>query len=658
VRPLLLSWIALSAAACTAKAQEILPRAEKGILRLVVPLQSSGVVNLDGDWEFYREKYLNPGDWAKVQSSFIEVPGIWNDHPDVKNTLSKSHPGYGFATYRLRVVTGHSTAALALLMPAVSTAYRLFVNGTLVLTVGTPGTTQANTRPMFHAQVVRLAPALDSYELIFHVANFSHRDGGIWNSILLGTDAAIEKIRVKNLFGDFFLAGAIFIMGLYHIMLYLLRRKDKSPLGFGVFCILIAAHIFCISEFTVFIFFPKLPWEAGTRFVYIIWPLAALTFSYYATRIFPLGGFKVPYQITKIVLVLFVPLFALLPFEHITYADWALEGVTGGIMLIGVYLVIRAIPKQRVDAFVYFGAFILFVLCYVNDALYTNHIIYQTTTLMPAGLMLFLLAQSFLLSKRSAAAYEQLEELSESLEKKVVSRTAELQEANALKDKFVALISHDLRSPISGMRQILKILSGMDVSKQKAEFADLVGVGEKSMATLMGMIEQVLDLTRISGGKIQPLWEKADLAELVRAAAEKISLQARSKGVTLDIRLAQPILSHTDATLFAQSVQNIVHNAVKFCNHGDSITIDYKLRGDYHSFKIIDTGSGIDAELLPDLFKANVKTSTTGTGGELGNGLGLPLSCEMIAALRGKITVTSEIGKGTCFTVSLPQRNA
>jgi signal transduction histidine kinase len=655
VRLWLVSGIAFFALACAPKKNEIPPHAEKGVLLFTTPLAQPGA-ELNGEWEFYPAKHIHPSGFSGFKPAYLEVPGVWNDF---KGDEAKPFGSYGFATYRLRVNVGTDKNSLSLLMPSISTAYRLYTNDTLVATVGEPGTTRETSRPMFHTQIVRLPPPVaGGYDFVFHVSNFSHRDGGIWNAILLGSDETIEKIRIKNLFSDFFLSGAIFIMGLYHIILYLLRRKDKSPLGFGLFCILIALHIFCISEFTAFIFFPDLPWEIGIRFVYVIWPLAALTFSYYATQIFPLRGFREPYQVTKFLLALFVPLFILLPFEYITYADWALEAVTVGIMFIGIYLVIRAMPKQRVDALVYFGAFVVFVGSYVNDALYTNHVIYHTTILLPAGLLIFLLAQSFLLSKRSAAAYAQLEELSELLEKKVIARTAELQEANALKDKFVALVSHDLRSPISGMRQILKILSGMDVAKQKEEFTELVGVGEKSMATLTGMIEQVLDLTRIRGGQMQPLWEKANLTALVKAAAEKVSLQAKSKGITVDIRLPHVIYTETDPALFSQSLQNLVHNAVKFCKRGDMIAVAYELAGDCHNFSVTDTGIGIGTELLPDLFKANVKTSTTGTAGELGNGLGLPLSYEMIAALGGRISVTSQIGKGACFVVSLPARYA
>lgn len=639
-------------AVCNRQPRQISPRPQKGFLSLAsIPK----VVNLDGEWEFYPRKFFNPGEFKGVKPGFIQVPGIWNDY---QGEDAKPFGGYGYATYRVKVASPPGMS-LSLLMPSVSTAYRLFVNGALVNRVGEAGTTRDNSKPSFRTQIIRLPPAgSGTYELVFHVSNFSHRDGGIWNAVQIGSDADIENLRIKNLFGDFFLAGAIFIMGLYHVILYLLRRKDRSPLGFGLFCILIASHIFFISEFSGFIFFPGIPWEAGTRFVYIIWPLAALTFSYYATRIFPLGGFEAMYRLTAIVLVLFVPLFVLLPFDYIAYADWALEAVTGIIMLIGIYLVVRTLRHRRIDALVYLGAFVVFVLCYVNDALYTNHIVYATTTLLPVGLLIFLLAQSFLLSKRFAAAFAEVEELSESLERKVTVRTAELQQANALKDKFVALVSHDLRSPISGMRQILKILSGMDVAKEKTEFADLVGVGEKSMATLTDMIEQVLDLTRIRAGKMEPLWEKADLAHLVRAAAEKVSLQAKKKGVAMDIRLPEPILTDTDPTLFGQSVQNLVHNAVKFCSSGDRIMISYEVREDFHLFSITDTGTGIDPELIRDLFKIDVKTSTTGTSGELGNGLGLLLSYEMVAALGGEIKVTSELGKGATFIVSIPARKS
>lgn len=606
-------------------------RAEKGVIR-VPDLGGYNTVNLDGEWDFYRGKHLTPGEISGLTPASIAVPGVWN------TPAQKPLPGYGIGTYHLKIIlTGAPSAEnFSLLLPAISTSYRLFVNGNLMTAIGTAGLSQETSKPAFRTQALRLPPvAAGGYDLVIQVSNFSHRDGGIWNPIQIGTDTAITALREKNLLGDFFLSGAIFIMAIYHLILFLLRRNDASPLWFGLFCLLIASHIFFISEFAGFNFFPDLPWETGIRYVYVIWPLALLTFSFYATRIFPAVGFEKLYRVLKFTPLVFVPVFIFLPFEYIPVADLSLEAVTGTVMLIGIYIVLRALRTKRADALVYLGGFVVFVACYAIDALATNHIIYFAHALLPGGLLTFLIAQSVLLAKRFGEA----------------------ERANALKDKFVAIVSHDLRSPVIGMRQILKLLPGIDNSREKAAFAELIAVGEKSMASLAEMIDQVLDLTRVQSGKIRPLFAATNLTVAVRSAEAKVAAQAGHKNIVLSLPLPTEIHAYTDAALFSQCMQNLLHNAVKFCRSGDSVTVTYAA-GDGHVFSVKDTGPGIASDLVPHLFRADIKTSTTGTGGEIGNGLGLPLCHEMISALGGKIAVTSQAGRGTTFTVRLPAANA
>ena len=626
-----LSWIALSAIACGAKPGAQQPLAQHGILRLANSPHTYSTVNLDGEWDFYRGKHIAPKQIAAATPEPITVPGVWN------NPAQKPLPGYGIGTYRLRIIFADAAqgAGLSLLLPSISTSYKLFVNGNLVNSVGIAGENKATSTPAFRTQIIRL-PAAPAHELVFHVSNFSHRDGGIWNSIQIGGDAAIENRREQNLFGDFFLAGAIFIMAIYHLVLFMIRRNDASPLWFGIFCMLIASHIFFISEFAGFNFFPGIPWETGIRFVYIIWPLALVTFTFYATRIFPAVGFGQLYRMLKLTPLIFVPLFLVLPFEYIPYADLSMEAVTGGVMLVGLYIALRTLMRRRFDALIYLGGFVVFIACYAVDALATNHVIYLAHSVMPAGLLTFLIAQSYLLAKRFAEA----------------------ERANALKDKFVALVSHDLRSPVIGMRQVLKILPGLDSVREKEQFHELIAAGEKSMTALAEMIEQVLDLTRVQSGKIQPLIVATDLAAAVRAAEAKIALHAKDKEIQINLSLPEKISTCTDTALFTQSLQNLLHNAVKFCMAGDSVSVTYSFTGAIHHFAVSDTGPGISSELIGHLFRADVKTSMPGTAGEVGNGLGLPLAQEMIAALGGKISVTSVRGEGTTFTVTLPHKSA
>jgi len=296
----------------------------------------------------------------------------------------------------------------------------------------------------------------------------------------------------------------------------------------------------------------------------------------------------------------------------------------------------------------------------INDILHTNLII-DTGFYGPWGLFIFVCSQAVFLSKRFTRAFIQVEELSENLERKVTERTRQLEiektkaeEANRLKDKFVGLISHDLRSPISGANGLIKMVLEMDAPLAKKEIDDLLKLSEKSLCLSLNMIEQVLDLTRIRSGKILPIFEKTDLGKLLDSAINKISPKAKEKGIQIVNDVAQQTMLFADPVLLGQIFLNILNNAVKFTRQNDSIEMKYSLKDQKHIIELADSGIGIAEKYIPDLFNPSVQTSTVGTLGESGSGLGLPLCREMVESMRGEISVSSELGIGSTFTIVLP----
>jgi len=237
--------------------KQIPSKAVKGILDLTDwDFKRDGPVNLAGEYEFYWKQHLEPSDFLNTtlphKTGFIGVPAYWNSYEGEGKKLS----GYGYATYRLKILLGGQSEPLALKLLDMGTAFTIYLNGERVCSAGAAGKNRKTTVPRYFPQVVGFEAEKNQVEVILQVSNFHHRRGGAWEPIRLGTDKDMRKIREQRLSIDLFLFGSIFIIALYHLGLFALRKKDRSTLYFSIFCFLIALRLLTTGERGIlFIFF-------------------------------------------------------------------------------------------------------------------------------------------------------------------------------------------------------------------------------------------------------------------------------------------------------------------------------------------------------------------------------------------------------------------
>ena len=224
------------------------------------------------------------------------------------------------------------------------------------------------------------------------------------------------------------------------------------------------------------------------------------------------------------------------------------------------------------------------------------------------------------------------------------------EEATALKDKFVSLVAHDLRGPLSTLLGFLKMFHlPFNPDQQEKILSSALQTAER-MATL---IEELLSVSRLKTGTVRP---RPFFVDAFLVAEHAIACQihpARSKGVTLKNCVPINTRIYADPTLLGEVLTNLVNNAIKFSKAGDVVTLSLAGK-DPLSIAVSDTGTGIKPNLLPSLFNYEVKTSTRGTAGETGTGLGLPLSNDIMAAHGGCLRVESTPEKGSSFYADLP----
>jgi CheY-like chemotaxis protein len=166
------------------------------------------------------------------------------------------------------------------------------------------------------------------------------------------------------------------------------------------------------------------------------------------------------------------------------------------------------------------------------------------------------------------------------------------------------------------------------------------------------LIDEVLSLTRLRTGKLR-VHKRPIAAGVLLAAVMGFRFQAEQKGVRLVNEVPDSLQLAADPVLFGQVVQNLVSNAIKFSRPGGTVRL-FAPPDHAASLAVQDNGVGIDPKRLLDLFRSDVKTSTVGTAGERGTGMGLPLSHDIVAAHGGTLRVESEPGRGSTFYVDMP----
>jgi len=405
---LLISLLVVLCACRNDPGQRIPPEAVEGILDLTQwDFKKDGSVKLKGDWEFYWQQQLSPDDFLKSTPSritgFVRVPEYWNSY-DIDGVKL---PGEGYATYRLTVLLDEQRQPLALGLMEISTAYNLYVNGRNLASAGAAGTSRDATAAKQFRQVVDFEPSTDRLEIILHVSNFHHRKGGVWEVIELGGEKHIRQSQVKRLGFDLFLFGSIVIMGLYHLGLFVVRRRDRSPLYFSIFCFLIAVRLFTTGERFLIRLLPGINWETVTKLEYLSFYLAVPAFVLFMQSLFPKFSKRFLYTVGLLaagfsfnVLITQAKFFSQI--NHIY------EVITFLAIIYCLYVILIAFTEKRLEAFVFLIGFSILALMTINDILYVEGII-ETGYLAPFGLFVFIFSQAFLLSFRFSNALATVE---------------------------------------------------------------------------------------------------------------------------------------------------------------------------------------------------------------------------------------------------------
>jgi signal transduction histidine kinase len=419
-----------------APAKKAPPKAVKGILDLREwDFERDGNINLDGEWEFFWRELPKTENLvlSEERKEFLEVPRPWNDYTPKNSELQKEKingkvGGIGFATYRLKVLLGKNTH-LSIRSPNQGTAYELYVDNVFLFKSGKVTQSAEDFLEGRSVDYLDLSSTQEEINFLFTISNHNHRDGGLWFSVTLGKKENIRKLQISNLSMELFVSGILFIMGIYHLSLFLLRGKDRSPLYFGLYCLLISLRTLITGDKFLHSLYPNLNTTLSLKLEYI--PL------YFGLPVFFEFLYSLFYQevnqfIRKTILSVCSILTLMVVFLPSIIYTKTLIGYEIFLILTILYLLfilIKAVQNKREGSVIFLSGYIIFALVIVNDILHDNNTI-NTGYFAPWGFVVFIFSQSFLLTSRFAGAFKRVEDLSQNLEKKVEERTLTLDIAN------------------------------------------------------------------------------------------------------------------------------------------------------------------------------------------------------------------------------------
>lgn len=667
---------------------------KEGILDLTQVHVSENPLKLKGEWAFYWQELLSPED-IQIHSArdgnhdrWISIPSSWLGYRLDGQQLN----GTGFATFRMVVELSEQdrNERLALRLPTIFHAYKLWVNGELLAEVGVVGQDKSNVTPQLSTKLVFFQPENDRVELVMQVANFHHKRGGITKPIELGGSDVLTVRTNLRIAAEMFITASLLVIGMYHLLLFALRRKDRAPLYFGLFILLFGIRSLLVGELMLTQLWPGFPWEMQFKIEYLILCSGGYIITMYSNCIFPnyvSRWFRLGTRIVTGALCLVVVVTPALFYTK-------LLTVIGVIVVLHiVYLMIglvQAAVRRMEGALIFLVVSMVALVTIINDFLYYNEWSRIGNT-SPLGLLVFTIAQMLLLSSRftRAATNEEriarelqeanhkLTEMNMNLERTVQERTQALSAAHddlrlsydqllqseQGRKKLLAYITHDLRLPLSSMLGYVEAVQDRVKPERNEQYLKYI---RDNTIRINRMIEELSFLSHLETGQVSYHMEPVHVVRFLREFYEQYELVVRDAGLnfmldignTEDHGLGSPMVE-MDTQRVEQALFNLVSNAMKFSPRGGMVRIALAVEEMNHAryaiMSIQDSGMGIPPEQLEQIFDRNYRVDRPGReNGVEGSGLGLAICREIVQAHGGTVRAESDGMTGSIFYVSLP----
>lgn len=644
------------------------PKVERGTIDLTNwDFERDGVVKLNGDWEFYWNSFLmDLPSTARhnIDPGYLFVPGLWNNKQINEITL----PGHGYASYRLKI-RHNIKDNLSIRYLNAATSGEIFVDGVSLFRSGVPGKTIESTYPSYKPGTFSFSPQGETVEIVVQIANFHHKKGGQWEPLILGTTDQISQYKNRQVFIELLSIGGIFIMALFHLIIFMKHTYEKPLLYFGIFAFLISVKFLVSSEFTIYMF-TELRWMHLVRIDYLSFYLAILFFLFFFRSLFPKETYRWFVNTIIVVSLLFSASVLILPLNYFSYGMlyFQIFTIVGGSFVF--VILIQAIKHKREGSHYFLYGFIMLFVCMVHDIMKVNEMVYSIS-LVPVGLPLFILFQALILSTKIRKALFANEKLTIDLQQqndeylqlnnmykiqneqlKIAKEKAE--ESDRFKSAFLANISHEIRTPMNGILGFAELLGNDEISEAKKSW--YLSILKERGHHLLGVINDIIDVSRIETGHIDLRKDTTNINALFSELFDSYYHACKKKQIKLIRNAVLPdsqSIMLVDKQKLRQILDNLLSNAIKFTNSGE-VEFGYLVVDNMIEFNIRDTGIGMSEREIAVIFDRFNQANKNISRRYGGTGLGLSIVKAYVEKMGGQIVVQSQPGEGSVFKFFIP----
>jgi two-component system phosphate regulon sensor histidine kinase PhoR len=224
-----------------------------------------------------------------------------------------------------------------------------------------------------------------------------------------------------------------------------------------------------------------------------------------------------------------------------------------------------------------------------------------------------------------------------------------------VRQEFLSNISHELRTPLTSILAFVETLETSALEDQESA-KRFLAIIRKNAARMNTLISDIIELSAIESGNVTVRAEQVSLAPLVTEVISSLAAQASARAIIVDNEIPISATVFGDARRLEQMLTNLIDNAIKFNREGGKVTVKFE-RSSRDQIMIVDTGEGIPAQYLDRLFERFYRVDRARSREVGGTGLGLAIVKHLARAHGGEVSVTSELGKGSTFTIELPQHS-
>ncbi|OXM82990.1 ATP-binding protein [Paenibacillus rigui] len=621
------------------------PVAERGVMDLTGwDFAASGIAPLNGEWEYYRNQLLVPDDFnpdkrggkLPEMTAYVHVPDIWDRY------LGQEDAAHGYATFRLRVKLEEGNGRIYGIRPLnIKTAHKLYVNGREIGGRGIPGLNSQGTVSVNAPYARFFALEGSSAEIVVQVANYRYADGGITHPIFLGYQEDIQFSRETAVSIDLIAVSGFVLIGTYFLVLYRMRRRERSWLYFGLCCVSVGMYVATHGEKIVAIVLPELDFELMLKIQTLSGAFVELFLLLYTMRSFPNLFKKIAMQGFGAILTVRILFTLLTPASVFSQADFLVFALSLAEILYVVYVMAAgAVRRMEGASYMLIGALSLLIL----DVVTTLDIILSVSvySIQVVAWISFALAQMLLLSKRFIRAFSAVEQLSK-----------RLHSLDRFKDEFLANTSHEMKTPLHGIINIAQSLiegAAGRLTPQQEENVALIASTGKRMANLVG---DLLDFSKLKNGELILKRRAVALRPVVQVIMEMFRHLSGNKPVRFIELLNNRQFVYMDEDRLVQILNNLIGNALKFTAAGE-ITVSAREENGWLAISVADTGIGIPPGKLEVIFEAFEQTGSAMAREFGGTGLGLSITKRLVELHGGIIRAESGPGKGAVFTFTAP----